>query len=377
MNGGDYLSSKEISLPDFLKETEDEIHQRMLQGFPSDISTTEGSIAWDATRPVAIEKAEMISMQLTEVLRIALPQYSYGEHLRFLAVLRGIWEKEAVKARTMLRVEAAPGTSIPAGSIAIVPSDGVQEVIEFKTLERGDVDETEIIELQVESLKEGVEGNVDAGTIIAFARSITGVRSVTNPEPATGGADPEDDESLRERFIYSYQEPPLSGARNDYKRWAQEVPGVGFVDVIPEWEGPGTVKVILLDANGAPANQSLVDAVQEHIAPDGRDGGGLAPIGALVTVVGPAVKEINVSYDAVLEEGVDPAVFNNGFIQALQQYYTQVGVGGIVNYNKIGGILINLDGVKDYSDLLVNNATENIQLVSGEVAVSGVVVGGT
>jgi len=374
LNGGDHLSSKEMPLPDFLQETEDEIHQRMLQGFPADISTAEGSFAWDATRPTAIEKAGMVSMQLTEVLRTALPQYSYGDYLRFLGVLRGVWEKEATNARTTIRVEAVPGTPIPAGTIAIVPSDGTQEVIEFKTLERGDVDGTEVIDLQVEAVKAGTVGNVDAGTIITFAKSINGIKSVTNPEPAIGGTDLEDDESFRDRLTSSYQDTPLSGAKRDYIKWAQEVPGVGVVFVIPEWNGPGTVKVIVLDANGAPANQSLVDAVQEYIAPDGRDGGGLAPIGALATVGPPAIKEINVSYTGVLEEGADPVVVNNEFIQALQQYYTQVGAGGIVKYNKIGAILISVNGIKDYSGLLVNNATENIQLESDEVAVSGAVV---
>jgi len=373
MNGGDHLSSNEIPLPDFLQETEDEIHQRMLQGFPADISTAEGSFAWDATRPTAIEKAGMITMQLTEVLRTALPQYSYGEYLRFLGVLRGVWEKEATKAMTTIRVEAVPGTPIPAGTIAIVPSDGTQEVIEFKTLERGDVDVTGIIDLPVEAVKAGTVGNVDAGTIIAFATSINGVKSVTNLEPATGGTDPEDDESFRSRLTSSYQDTPLSGAKRDYIKWAQEVAGVGVVFVIPEWNGPGTVKVIVLDANGAPANQALVDAVQEHIAPDGRDGGGLAPIGALVTVGPPATREINVSYTGVLEEGADPVVVNNEFIQELQQYYTEVGAGGTIKHNKVGAILISVNGIKDYSDLLVNNATENIQLESDEVAVSGMV----
>jgi len=363
-----------MPLPEFLQETEDEIHQRMLQDFPADISTAEGSFAWDATRPTAIEKAGMISMQLVEVLRTALPQYSYGEYLRFLGVLRGAWEKEAIKARTIIRVEAVPGTPIPAGTIAIVPSDGItQEVIEFKTLERGDVDGTEVIDLQVEAVKAGTIGNVDVGTIIAFATSINGVKSVTNPEPVTGGTDPEEDESFRTKLISSYQDTPFSGAKRDYIKWAQKVPGVGDVFVISEWNGPGTVKVLVLDANGAPANQFLVDAVQEYIAPDGRDGGGLAPIGALVTVGPPATREINISYTGVLEKGADPAVVNNKFIQALQQYYTEVKAGGIIKYNKVGAILISVNGFKDYSDLLVNNVAENIQLESDEVAVSGVV----
>ena len=363
--------SGEMPLPDFLQETEEEIHQRMLEGFPADISTAEGSFAWDATRPTAIEKAEMVTMQLTEVMRSAFPQYSYGEWLRNLGALRGVWERAATRASATILVEAAPGTSIPSGSIAIVPSDGIQEVVEFRTTERGDVDETEVIELQVEAVVEGVGGNVDAGTIIAFAQSIAGVRSVINPDAATGGTDTEDDESFRKRLLASYSDAPLSGAKRDYIRWAQEVPGVGEVFVIPEWDGASTVKVIILDANGAPANQTLVNEVQEYIAPG--DGDGLAPIGAVVTVAPPETMEINVSYTAVLAPGTDPVSVNSEFAQALHQYFIQVGAGGVVQYNKIGAILIGVGGVEDYSDLLVSSGTENIQLKSDEVAIVGVV----
>lgn len=376
MNGGDHLSSKEMPIPDFLQETEDEIHQRMLRGFPADISTAEGSFAWDATRPTAIEKAEMVSMKLIEVLKTALPQYSYGQWLRYLGVLRSIFEKEATKAGTTIRVEAVPGTPIPAGTIAIVPSDGTQEVIEFKTLERGDVDGTEVIDLQVEAVKAGISGNVDAGTIIAFVTSINGVKSVINPEPATGGTEPEDDESFRERLLDAYQNPPLSGAKRDYERWAKEVPGVGNVIVLPEWDGPSTVKVIIEDANGALANQTLIDNVQAYIAPDGRNGGGKAPIGALVTVTTWIEKEINVSYTGFFKEGFDPIEVNNAFIQVLKQYYSQIGtggVGGVVEYKKIDAMLTLVPGIEDFYDLLVNDDTEDIPISSDERAISGTV----
>lgn len=361
----------DMPLPDFLQETEEEIHQRMLAGFPADISVTEGSFAWDTTRPAAIEKAELISMRLTEVMRTAFPQFSYGLWLRRLGALRGVWERPANKAQTSILVEAALGTSIPLGTIAIVPSDGIQGVIEFKTLARADVDETEEVDIPVEAVEGGVGGNVDAGTIIAFAQGIAGVRAVINLDPATGGTDAEEDESFRSRLLASYQEAAGSGSKSDYIRWAQEVAGVGQVFVIPEWGGPGTVKVTILDANGVPANQSIVNAVQEHIAPDNGDG--LAPIGAEVTVAPPETTAINVSYTGVFAAETDPFSVNSEFIVALQHYFAAVGVGGEINYNKIGAVLIGLSGIEDYSDLLVNDGMVNTLLDIDKMAVPGVV----
>jgi uncharacterized phage protein gp47/JayE len=363
----------DMPIPDFLKEDEETIHRRMLEKAPSGISTREGDFFWDATRPGAIEAAEMNAVQLPEVLRVALPQYSYGIWLRLLGALRGVWEKEAVKAQTKVVINAVPGTVIPAGTIVVVPADANQPAIEFATLEKGNVDETGTISLLVEAVATGTAGNVNAGTIVALRESIEGIQSVTNPEPATGGTDPEDDESFRERMLYSYQDPPLSGAKSDYERWALEVPGVGRVFVDPLWSGAGTVKVMILDASGAPASQALVGRVQDYIAPDGRNGGGVAPIGALVTVAPPDVMAISVDYIPILGEGFDVSAVNSEFEQALQQYFAEVGAGGVVKYNKIGAILMGVTGIKDYSGLFVNNATENIQLANTEVAVLGVV----
>src|SRR5690606_3897420 len=101
------------------------------------------------------------------------------------------------------------------------------------------------------------------------------------------------------RILDRHQNKSMSGAIRDYERWAQEVPGVGGVTVIPEWNGPGTVKLIIVDANGEPANQQLIENVQNYIAPE--DGDGLAPIGAEVTVAAPTRTEIDIDVDLILE----------------------------------------------------------------------------
>lgn len=189
---------------------------------------------------------------LVETLRLALPQYSYGAWLRLLGALRGVWEREALKAKVTITIEAAPGTVIPAGAVAVAPAEADRPAIEFIILEKGNVTEAEAVDIEAEAIEPGVKGNVAAGTIIALKESIDGVFSITNLEAATGGTDIEDDDSFRERMLYSYQDPPLSGAKSDYERWALEVSGVGGVFVEPLWDGPGTVKVMILDASGTP-----------------------------------------------------------------------------------------------------------------------------
>ena len=54
------------------------------------------------------------------------------------------------------------------------------------------------------------------------------------------------------------------GNDTDYKRWAKEA-GAGDCIVDPAWKGPGTVRLVLVDGNGQPANKELIDAVFNHI----------------------------------------------------------------------------------------------------------------
>ena len=79
--------------------------------------------------------------------------------------------------------------------------------------------------------------------------------------------DEEEDSSLLARYLQRVRNPSSSGNRADYIAWALEVSGVGGVSVIPVRDGPGTVSVAVLNQTMEPADQTLVDAVQNYIAP--------------------------------------------------------------------------------------------------------------
>ena len=78
-----------------------------------------------------------------------------------------------------------------------------------------------------------------------------------------------------------------SANRNQYELWAREKAGVGKAKAFPLWNGPGTVKVVLLDNEMRSPTPSVVELVRRHIDPtmDGM-GEGAAPVGSVVTVVG-------------------------------------------------------------------------------------------
>lgn len=377
----------DFQVPEFLRETEDDIHRRMISQAPPDIDVTEGSIFWNATRPTAVEKAEMIQMKLIETVKLAFPQWSYGIFLELLGEAKGLKKHEPTKAVGEGFVfTGLPGTPVPKGSIVATVSDGTAPSVEFETLADVVVGEDGRAVVDIRALEPGIIGNVPRNAIQVLMKPIDGITSITNPNETTGGAEEEDEEAFRVRVVEAFENVPLSGARSDYIRWAKEIDGVGQAFVIPEWKGPetGTVKVLILDSNFQPANHTLIDAVQLHIAPDGRLGGGLAPIGAEVTVAAPRLRAINISFSGTLKPGYsrDEAVQLLG--EAFAAYFLSLAAAAFLNndlpqikisFAQIGGLITRVPAIDDYDydSLLVNGQKENITLESDEIPTLGVV----
>ena len=369
----------ELPIPEFLQEDEETIHRRMLEKAPLGISTKEGDFFWDATRPAAIEKAEITQLKLQNILRLAFPQTSYGQYLDFLGEMKGVFRHPATPASGTVVFTGQPGTVISAGFVVLTEATGPSPAIEFKTKERVQIGEDGTVTVTAECLAPSTLGNVAAHTITLLSEPISGVTSVDNPEAFSGGTDEEDDDSYRERVLAAYDEP-LSGAKKDYERWAKEVPGVGAVYVIPLWDGPGTVKVLIMDSNGQPANQELIEAVQNHIAPDGNLGGGLAPIGADVTVDAPEVFEVNIALTIVLKDGYTLEDVMEDLTANIKQFLGtfEINTGDRpldrITVTRLGHVVLSTEGIADYSGLTVNDNDEYIEIPEQEVPILGDVV---
>jgi len=366
----------ELPIPDFLQEDEETIHRRMLEKAPPGISTKEGDFFWDATRPTAIEKAELVQLKLQHFLRLCFPQTSYGQYLDFLGEMKGVFRHPATPASGTVVFTGQPGTVIPAGFVVLTEAAGPSPAIEFQTKERVQIGGDGTATAAVECMEPGTVGNVAANTITLLSEPIAGLTSVINPEPFTGGTEMEDDDSFRERVLAAYDEP-LSGAKKDYERWAKEVPGVGSVYVIPLWNGPGTVKVLVIDANGQPANEDLIAAVQNHIAPDGPLGGGKAPIGAHVTVDAPEVFAVDIAFSLFLKDGYDAETVVENIKAQLRDFMAdfQLNTGDRpperITVTKVGHEILSVDGVADYASLTLNWDHEYIEIPVAKIPVLG------
>ncbi|ENY8848273.1 baseplate J/gp47 family protein [Clostridioides difficile] len=370
---------RELPIPVFLTEDEDTIHERMLSNF-QDVSTLEGDFIYDATRPTAEQIAELKQLGLQNNLKIAFPQTSYGTYLEWLGECKGVFKNQPTKATGVITFTGVQGTIITKGTIVTTIATDEKQSIEFELLETKTIGENETVDIKAESRIVGTIGNVSKGSISVLLGSINGVKSVTNKD-FKGGTDIEDEEHFRERVLVAEQEDKLSGASSDYIRWAKEVDGVGYAYVVPEWNGAGTVKVLILDKNRKAATQELIDKVQEYIYPlnisEGENRDGKAPIGALVTVVTPDTLLINVKASFIFSNSFNEETVLNNLKTKIDKYLDKIDLGGTVSYNAIqaivGSMMLTDEGIQDFSNLTINDAKENIKLQDQVVGIGEIV----
>lgn len=368
------MSIPEFTPPSFLNDQDAEtIHKRMMENLPPDIDDTENGFPWDFTKPTALEKAEMLEFHLVETLKIMFPMWAYDEWLDYHAKGRGITRKPANAASGELLITGVPGTTIPAGFRFAAPATADTPAIEYQTTEKYTIGEDGTVRVQVTAVEPGTKGNVPANTVTLMMTPIKGITSITNEASITGGTEVESDDELRNRIleIDAASEASFVGSDGDYKRWAEEVPGVGTALVMPEWAGPGTVKVVVIDANGQPANQAIITAVYNNIMSPNDRLQRKAPIGATVTVEAPTAKEINYTFLLELEAGETQETVLERFKTQLRIYYVEAKKEGVVRYNRVSSILTNTEGVKDFTGLTMNGGTVNILLEEDEYPVTG------
>lgn len=355
---------EEFVYPDFIKNNDpDMIHKRMLQRLPPDISTMPGDFAYDFTYPSALEKSELIQFHIVRTLMMMFPQYAWGEYLDLHGQQVNITRKPAGYAYGKLEITGIPGTRIEKGKRFCTAATDSSSSVEFATVGTVQIPTEGKVTVEVMAVESGTASNVAAGTVVLAMKPIEGITGICNLEAITGGSQEENDEAFWERIKDLYQKGvSFVGNDADYIRWAKEVVGVGAASVIPEWNGPGTVKIILIDSNGQPANEHICQAVYEYIMQPNDRLLRKAPIGAILTVSPPDI--VAVSYSATVEllDGYSLETVKTEFTKNLLKYYDAALGEGEIKHTKVGAVLSGTVGVNDYTELLVNGSEGNVPI---------------
>lgn len=344
--------------------TTEEIHNAMLSGISDEYEKVEGSFIYIATKPVAqqLEVVEQSIQRLEE--RLDIENLDGAELENRVRDRTGIERKQATYATCVLSVVG--NGMINVGDL-FESESGVQfESIEFiEIVSNGSVN--------VRCTQSGSIGNIPSGKINMIPVTLEGITSCTNENTSSGGYEAETDEDLLKRYYERIRTPSTSGNKYHYINWAKEVSGVGDAKVFPLWNGSNTVKIVIIDNEKQPASEQLVTDVQNYIDPNASGlGEGKAPIGAVCTVTAAINKSVVVSFSATLEQGYEIENVEQNVSLNINEMLKDIAfVSNYVSYAEIGSIIFNTEGIRDYSNLTVNEGTTNVDLQDTEVATLG------
>ncbi|RED64677.1 baseplate J/gp47 family protein [Cohnella lupini] len=344
-------------------QTFETIIQRMLNNVQQDLDKREGSIIYDALAPAALELSELYA-EMDRTMDLSFANTASGEYLDRRTEEFGVVRSLASKARRkgeFFNSSNLP-TDVPVGSRFSIAKTN------FIVLERQNIGEY-ILESEIA----GIIGNQHFGSMLPIDY-IENLASAVLSDVIIPGEDKESDGILRERFLEKVRRPGTSGNISDYIQWAQEIPGVGGVQVQPIWNGPGTVKVFVLNSEKRAPSTELVDEVQVYIAPIPSVGEGKAPIGARVTVA-PAIEvPIHINVQVSLVSGAMLASVKTELEESLKDYFKQLAYNEpLLRTIRVSAIFLDNPNIVDFSALTLNGNGANIEMGMGQVAVLGTV----
>ncbi|WP_295537400.1 baseplate J/gp47 family protein [uncultured Pseudacidovorax sp.] len=317
------------------------------------------------------------------IAKQAVPYTAEGEFMEAWAALKGVTRKAASSAAGAVTFPAIAGSVIPAGTL-VVRGDGR----EFATTAEVTTPSGGTVVVQAQAVADatgqtGAWGNTDLGVAMTLGTAIVGVQSGGAVTTAfTGGADVEDDASLRTRMLAAWRRVPQGGAKWDYVTWALAVPGVTRAWCLPNALGSGTVSVYTMfdeaeaEHGGFPQGTDGVASDEPRDTPATGDQltvanalSPLRPVTALVYSVAPLPQTVNFTItglsgaSAAVKARVAAAIAGVFFLAGTPE-------GGTVAMSLIESAVAAIAGTQGY---VITVPAGNISVALGHLPVLGTI----
>lgn len=360
----------------------------MLDNVPDDIDKREGSIIYDAIAPAAMVNAQQ-SLSLANIIRETYIKTAQGEFLDYRAVEHGTNRYTATNTEVKAKFNDDDGNPVN-----VEVGDRFASIAEspiFYTVIKANGDGT--AEMQAEEA--GTSANSYLGQVLPVTPNDNlawaEITEVTIP-----ARDEENDEHLRARLLNSNSWVAYGGNVADYLDMTSKIHDVGATQVYPTWDGPGTVKLVILNNDLMPASSTLVKKVKEEIDPEESttQGYGLAPIDHQVTVVTPETFKVDIAMNVTIVDSVNIDSIRVNIKDSLEEFFKSLrrdwstinptvgrGYSMIIYRSKILSRVMMLEGVANATMPRLNGKDEDLQLVFnnttsqlpvlGEVTVNG------
>lgn len=275
-------------------------------------------------------------------------EFASGDSLDALAALLGIARRPATEATgvvTFSRSAAGDIIQIPAGT-RVATTTGIL----FETTVLSALEGTEVT-VAVAAIDPGTAGNVGAGTITTIPNPISGVESVTNASPTSGGTDRETDSSLRYRTITF---APVARATS-YSIRAALLALDGVTDATVE-EDYTKSQIAVLVAGGD--SDEIDNTIETYRA-----------AGVLATWSPPTLVSVSVTGTADIRAGYDPATVLGAVESAVEMFLEGLGIGTDVAYSDLAESVLEVDGVARVVSLTATDTVTTISAFGDSITV--------
>lgn len=340
-------------------EYRNDIQDRMMSNMPNTYDKSVGGHFWNIQMPLAIE-LEGINVTNENTLNNAFFETADLEHKKKIARDRAQIEmKAATYAHGIVKITGEVGAKVAKG--ILVASDNLTFTVE----EEKNIGSDGTVEVEVTCTTSGEIGNIPTGAIKTFPVTIDRLFTVTNEQAFSNGYAEESLEDFSARYYNKIRTPATSGNVYHYQNWALEVSGVGGVRVNKRTPKRGSVTLTIIDANKQPADEELVQAVQEHVEEE---------MPCLVDLYVNAAQEVKVDVSVKIVTQLKENDFKNLITQKIDEYLRELAFSrdvASVSYARIGERILDIEGIEDYTDLTVNGGTSNIAIEYNSVATMG------
>lgn len=338
----------------------------------------QGSIMWDTLAPHDYQLAEFY-LQLRQIYKNTFADSAEGEYLDLRVKEQGMERYQAtyaLKKGEFFDDEDNP-MSIPIGTrfTTISSTNPINYYVEAAYMQDGQA-VAGAYALRCELA--GTAGNDYIGELVNIT-FISGVAKATLSTLLEPARDIETDEELRIRYFLRLNHKPFGGNITQYDEEIKAIDGVGEVQIYPVWNGGGTVKLSIIDAEYNAVEPEFIKTVQNLVDPENAQGEkgtglGMAPIGHKVTVTTPTEIEINISATVTLKSGYMLGQVQEPIKQGISDYLLQLRkewglADDLNNYSlaiyiaRITMVILSIQGVANVTNVTINDLTQDLTLI--------------
>lgn len=337
--------------------TQEQFLNRMLGNLNNHEDKTPNSFAYDILSATAIvfQDVQLLIARLEDLFDVDKRE---GEMLdKFIFQITGLTRHQATKSTGHVTVTGEKGTVIRMGTIFLAGD------LEFISLEEKTIEENNV-KIKVECQTAGSVGDVVPNSITKMKEPNGKIHDITNEEEFTNGYDEECDEDFRERYKDKLLNPPKAANPSHYKLWATEIDGIWTAKVFRTWQGPGSMRVVVVGTDRKTVDSEMIEKVKKHIMEE-------APIEyKKLTVESAKEKLLNINVKIIFNDGYTEKDIKSKLKKQIEDYLFNISFReNEVSVAKIGSIILGLDEVKDYKELKINNVTTNITLADDEIPI--------